>query len=246
MNGLTIHEYGGIEFKNAVAIVGFPSLGLISSIASSFLAKELKMDLVAAVSSPDFPPYAIVQNGVPLPPVRIYGWERKGEKKEESIDYDSVAVITSEFVPKPEMNMDTADLIIDWCRRNDVRLIITLDGIPQLSSDANSIIGVGSTENARSMMKKYEIESFDEGMVRGLSGMILMKAAEEDVDVITLLGSARQDVPDPKGAARILVPLAKMVPELNIDTAPLFTEADEIEQKINSASQNYGNQNIYG
>ena len=248
MNDLVLHTYGEMRSNDAVAIVGFPSLGLVSSIATSFLAKELKLDLIAAVSSPSFPPYAIVQGGIPMAPVRFYGGcRKKDESCECGIDCEDLFVITSEFVPKPEQTDEMASLIIDWCLENNVRTVITLDGIPLFGPDMYSIIGVGSTENARETMRKYEIESIDDGMVRGLSGMILLKASDMDLDVITLLGSAKQDMPDPKGAAKLMEPLTRLLPELKIDTEPLYKEAEEIEKKIrNQQIHQYENQDIYG
>ena len=46
MNDLVLHTYSDMRSDDAVAIVGFPSLGLVSSIATGFLAKELKLDVV--------------------------------------------------------------------------------------------------------------------------------------------------------------------------------------------------------
>lgn len=248
MRDLVLHTYSEMRSEDAVAIIGFPSLGLVSSIATSFLAKELKLDLIAAVSSPSFPPYAIVQSGVPMPPVRIYGGCRQKEEGcENGIECEDLFVITSEFVPKPEQTDEMADLIVDWCLQNNVHKIVTLDGIPLFGPDMYSIIGVGSTENARKLMKDYEIESIEDGMVRGLSGMILLKASEIDLDVITLLGSAKQDMPDPKGAAKLMEPLTRLLPELKIDTEPLYKEAEEIDKKIRSQQvHQYENQDIYG
>ena len=248
MSDLTLHTYSDMCSKDAVAIVGFPSLGLVSSIATGFLAKELKLDLIAAVSSPAFPPYAIVQGGVPMPPVRIYGGCRKKDCDcEGGIDCEDLFVITSEFVPKPEQTYEIASMIVDWCLKNNVSKIITLDGIPLFGPDMYSIIGVGSTENARKMMREYNIDSVDDGMVRGISGMMLLKSSDIDLDVITLLGSAKQDMPDPKGAAKLMEPLTRLLPELKIDTEPLYKEAEEIEKKIrNQQIHQYENQDIYG
>ncbi len=245
MDEMILHEYTDRELNNAVAIIGFPSLGLISSIATSFLAKQLGLDLIASISSPSFPPYAIIQNGIPMPPVRFYMGSRENVEDDGGIDCEDIVVITSEFVPKAETFTVLADILVKWCRDNNVHTVITLDGIPQFAPDQYSILGVGSTERARELMKKYEIDSVDEGMVRGLSGMLLVNAAENDLDVITLLGSAKQDMPDPRGAAKIMEPLAKMFPELEIDTEPLYKEAEDIEKKITAQSYQT-NDNIYG
>lgn len=245
MDDLVYHDYNGMELKNAVAIVGFPSLGLVSSIATSFLAKELKLELIGAVSSPAFPPYSIVQNGIPMPPVRIYGGCR-GCFDERGIDCEELVIITSEFVPKVDQMSDVANFVVDWCLKNNVHTVLTLDGIPQFEPDQYSIIGIGSTESARKMMKDYEIESLDDGIVRGISGLMLSRAADEDLDVITLLGSAKQDMPDPRGAAKLMEPLSKMLPELSIDTEPLYKEAEEIDKRINSQLLQQEDRTIYG
>ena len=140
-----------------------------------------------------------------------------------------------------------ASLIIDWCIMNNVSKVVTLDGIPLFGPDMYSILGVGSTQTARDMMKQYEIDSIGDGMVRGISGMMLMKAADIDLNVITLLGSAKQDMPDPKGAAKLMEPLTRLLPELKIDTEPLYKEAEEIEKKIrNQQIHTYETQDLYG
>ena len=60
-----------------------------------------------------------------------------------------------------------------------------------------------------------------------------------------MLGSAKQEMPDPRGAAKIMEPLAKMLPELKIDTEPLYKEAEDIEKRF-TAPVSDTNDNIYG
>ena len=52
MTGLSVHSYKKIGWKDPVAIVGFPSVGLASSIAANFLARSLELEVVGAISSP--------------------------------------------------------------------------------------------------------------------------------------------------------------------------------------------------
>src|SRR5574344_916767 len=111
MDELVFHDYNGMQLKNAVAIIGFPSLGLVSSIATGFLARELKLELIGAISSPSFPPYAIIQNGRPMPPVRFYGGKRSC-KDTNGLDGDDLVIVTSEFVPKPEQHAEMANMLI--------------------------------------------------------------------------------------------------------------------------------------
>ncbi|MBR1973821.1 MAG: PAC2 family protein, partial [Candidatus Methanomethylophilaceae archaeon] len=91
------------EFRNAVAIIGYPSIGLVSSIASNFMSRELKLELVAGIESPDFPPYTVMQNGIPMPQMRIFSGLREPKDDEDGgIDCEDIVIVTSEFVPKVE------------------------------------------------------------------------------------------------------------------------------------------------
>lgn len=247
MTELVFHTYRDIDLGNSVLIVGFPSLGLVSSIATNFLIKELKMDLIASITSPAFPPYAIVQDGIPMPQLRIYFGRRIRCSDDKGIDSDNLVIITSEFMPKPEMHSEIVDMLMDWIKTNEIGTVITLEGIPQFDPEVYNIIGVGSTDRAREMLKQYGIESFDDGMVRGLSGLMLSKGADEDTDVITVLGSARSDMPDPRGAAKIMEPLSRMLPELKIDTEPLYKEAEELDTRLREQQFNNLNDRVlYG
>lgn len=220
------------DLSKSVAIIGFPSLGLVSSIAASYMSKELSLSLIAGITSDEFPPYTIIQNSRPMPQVRMYAGCRKDKAEGGLEDCDDVVVVTSEFVPKDGLNYKVSKLLIDWFKEKGIKTVLVLDGIPMFGEDNYILLGAGSTESARSHMKEYGIESFEEGMVRGMTALLLMDGAENGLDVIAMLGSAKMDVPDPKGAAKIMEFLAKMLPELKIDTGPLFKEAEELEKRI--------------
>lgn len=235
VEALYIHEYEKMKFKNALAIVGFPSLGLVSSIATNFIVRTMDLKRIAGISSPDFPPYSLVQNGFPMPPVRIYAGDRVCDDDGE--DCEHLIVITAEFMPKMEMHHPMAKLILDWCQENDIKTILTMEGIAVPDVDKTPIFGIGSTDAMREKIRKYDIEPLNEGMVRGLSGIILYEAAAAGIDVITLLGPARADIPDARGAAMLLEPIKRMLPELKLDIEPLLKEAEEIESKMREAVQ---------
>ena len=235
MSELELHVYDDkTDLSKSVAIIGFPSLGLVSSIAASYMSKELKLNLVAGITSQEFPPYTIIQNSKPMPQIRMYAGCRKDKAEGGMEECDDIVVITSEFVPKDGMNYKVSELLITWLKDNGIKTVLVLDGIPLFEEDNYILLGAGSTDSARVQMNEYGIESFEEGMVRGMTALLLMEGAERNVDVIAMLGSAKADVPDPKGAAKIMEFLAKMLPELKIDTAPLFKEADELEKRIAS------------
>lgn len=76
-----------------------------------------------------------------------------------------------------------------------------------------------------------------EGMVSGLSGVLLYQGELRGPEVICLLGPAQVDLPDARGSAKLLEVVAKMLPELKIEPEPLYKEAEEIERQIKKAME---------
>ena len=234
--------------KNAVAIVGYPSIGLVSSIASNFMSRELKLELVAEIESPDFPPYTVMQNGVPMPQMRIFSGFREEQVEDDGgIDCEDIVIITSEFVPRVEHIRSIATALLDWFEEKDIKTVIALDGIPMFSPDLYEIIGAGSTDNAREIMERYQIEPFNNGMIRGIPGVLLYEGSLRGIDIITILGSARSDIPDPIGAAHLLEPIQRMIPEIKLDMEPLYQEASDLDRRLNQRAVPDNNDTIlYG
>ncbi|MDR2866789.1 MAG: PAC2 family protein [Methanomassiliicoccaceae archaeon] len=248
MNDFSIHKYKDLKWSDPVAIVGFPSVGLASSIAANFLARALELEVIGGISSREFPPYAVIQNGVPLPPVRLYAGRRNCDEG-SAVNCDGLIVVTSEFMPKLEQHHPLAVSLMDWFEANGVKTVICLEGIPQFGPN-DHILGVGSTATANEIMDKYSIERLEDSLVRGTSGVMLYEGAMRGMNVITILSPSRADMPDPGSAAKLMEPLAKMFPELKIDTGPLFKDAEEIEKRMEAHSVSLGGSNdknfLYG
>ena len=232
-NDLFIHEYKHLKLDRAMVVIGFPSIGLVSSIATNFIVKQMKLEKVAAIISDDFPPYSIVHEGNIIPPMRIHAGSRICDEKGEKCEH--LVVITSEFMPSPNLLRPVVDLIIEWGRKNDANTILTLEGMNMGDNpEQKEILAVATGERCKSMLSTYGIKEFNEGMVSGLSGVMLSEGDRLNQDVICLLGPARADYPDARGAARLLEQVAKMLPELKLDPEPLFKEAETVEKELRS------------
>jgi len=84
------------------------------------------------------------------------------------------------------------------------------------------------------ILKKYAIEETKEGMITGITGVLLFEGARLKQDVLCLLAEAHSSYPDSRAAALLVETIDKMLPEIKIDTQPLYKEAEDIEQKIRS------------
>lgn len=232
---LVIHEYKEGRYEDAMMIVGFPSVGLVSSIAANFIIRTTKLDRVGGISSNAFPPYTLIHDGIPSPPVRIFAGEREcggtGEKCRQLV------TVAAEFVPSPELVKPLANLLLDYCQRKGITTLVSLEGINWQNPGEPKILGVGSTENSRQTLGRYEIEQMKEGMVSGITGVLLYEGEQRSIDVICLLGPARVNFPDARGSAKLLEVVSRMLPELKIDPEPLYKEAEEIERQIKAAME---------
>ena len=227
MAEMNIIRYSDQKYYNPIAIVGFPGIGLAGSILTSFVIRELKMEVVAAIASPDFPPYSLIQNGNPYPPIRVYGCKREFA----SADCGDLIIVTSEVTLKPEQYYALNTTLAGLFKEMGIASVIALEGIPQFDEE-QSIFACGSSAASYERIEEIGLKKLNDGVVRGLTGVMLYEAFYSGTDVLAVLCPANPALPDPRSAARMLEPLSKLMPELKIDAEPLYKEAEEIENKI--------------
>ncbi|MCL2147756.1 MAG: PAC2 family protein [Methanomassiliicoccaceae archaeon] len=233
MAEMKIIRYSEQRYDDPTAIVGLPGIGLVGSILTSFAIRELDMEVVAAVASPDFPPYTLIQDGNPYPPVRVYGCRRENASGE----CGDLVIVTSEITLRPELYYDLNTALTGLFKEMGVSSVIAIEGIPQFE-ESGGIFACGSSAASRERIEGLGLKPLEDGLVRGLTGIMLYEAFYSGMDVIAMLCPANPALPDPRSAARMLEPLSKLVPELQIDAGPLYKEAEEIESKIKQ--QEYG------
>jgi uncharacterized protein len=233
-----LHEYKPAKLHNALAVISFPSVGLVSSIASNYIVRSMKLERIATIISKDFPPYAILHDGVPSPPVRIYAGKRDCPEAADGEDCEQILVIMSEFTPRADLIKPLADIIIDWCQKKGVKMILALEGInTSEEQNGDNVLGAETSHGVQGRLEKYGITPMREGMVSGLSGVILSEGDRLGMDVLCLLGPAKAEMPDARGAARLLEKVGMMLPEIKLDPAPLFKEAELIEGEMKVAME---------
>jgi len=226
-----INEIHRIDLEGATIVDGFPSVGLVSSIATNYLIKLLSMREIGVMDSDGFPHVTLVREAVPLSPVRIYAGERtsKGEL---------LVAFVSEFQSPPELIRPISRALIDWAVDRKCKLIISPEGLvvdPELKEKAELselVFGIGSTEHAREMLNRNHFQTFDEGVITGVAGMLLIEGLARDFDVITLLAEAHPDFPDAGAAALVLEAMDDLILGMDFDAKPLFEEAQRIEAKL--------------
>ena len=225
---IDLYKFKDVDLKDGTVIVGHPSVGMISSIAISYLVDKLDLDQVAALDSDQFPPIALVFNNKPKCPARIYAREDL-----------KIAAIVSEFVPSPLIVRPLARKILEWAEENGCKRIITLEGLVSSGDGEIEIYHVNSLDKESEKMKKMKISAkpLNVGMITGVSAVLLNEGRRENFDVICLLGEARPNIPDSEAAAKLVGVVDQIFPEIKIDVSPLLEDAKMLEERMKKLKQ---------
>ncbi len=220
---LEIYELKKIDLRDGIVIDGFPSVGLVSSIVANYIIESLDLEQIAIVDSPYFPSVALVRNGVPLSPVRIYGGKVNDNMK--------IAVFVSEFQIPTSLLKSMGNLMLDWADEQRISTVITPEGIIQEEREDVNVYAVTSTDYAKKKIPKGVLE-FGEGVITGVTGVLLTEGRKRDTDVIALLAEAHPNYPDARAAAKIVEVLNEIMQGVKIDPKPLYEEAEKIEKNL--------------
>jgi uncharacterized protein len=219
---IKVYEWKQMDLKDMTIINGFPSAGLVSTITANYLIGALDLEQWGAVDSDDFPPVSMIYDKKPKFPARIYA-------QEES----KVAVILSEFTPLPNLVRPLADMMLNWAKEHECKRIVSPEVIYARSGEEElNVSGVGSTDNARVELEKYGIEQFSQGMISGVSGVLLNEGRMKNFDVFTLVAQAHSGIPDAKATAKVIEAIIKLVPAIKVDVDPLYEEAERVEKFV--------------
>jgi uncharacterized protein len=221
----------GDSLRGAMMVVGFPTHGLVGSVAASYLVHTLDMASVAYMTSEAFPPTVIMEEGVVSAPVRFYaskvvcGVDRSCEQ---------LVVAISDIQPPPELLNHLGRSILDWAEAKGIQLIVAVEGQPmeeEVRGDARVV--AMANRAAASILGKYHFEPAN-GVVTGFAGGLLLSAIGRNTPVLCLVAQAHKDYPDARAAAKVIETINPLVPMLVLDTKPLREKAQEIEAEVRS------------
>jgi len=215
--------------KDSMVVVGFPTFGLVGSVAASYLVHSMDMKLIGHMLSEDFPPVVVMENGVVEMPVRIYATQVVC-----GIDgkCNQLVVVLSDIQPPVEMLNTMADVILNWAEEREVSLVIALEGHPFREDNLSEAQLVAMANRSATPIFDHFGFAKASGMVTGFTGALLLSSVERKLPVLSLVTQAHKDYPDANAAAMLLEALNPLVPLLLIDTKPLREKAVQIEREM--------------
>jgi len=213
------------DLRGAAVVEGFPSVGLVSTLAANYLVTQLKLPKIGCIHSKYLPVTSIIRDGEPNHPVRIYGDKR-------------LVVFISEFRPPAQLVGPIVEEILKWTKDAGCGLIISTEGLP-ISEETDpkkiNVFGIASTKDARKQLDEKKIPLLNDGIITGISGVLLNEGARLDRDVMCIIADAHESYPDARAAARIVETIDALLPQIQLDTKPLYEEAERMENELKVA-----------
>lgn len=200
-----------------IIVAGFPGLGLIGGIASEQLINTLELDQVASVHCDEFPPTAVIFNGVPRRPVRIF-------------TNDKFMLIKSDMIIPNNLASSLASWLVDWTKERGIKEMIIFDGITARESEDRKVWGVLSAHGVESEAKKFNVDVIDRGAISGISSSILLEAHEKKLRALGLFAEGNPEIPDARASASILDKFSEYT-GTNIETETLIESAKHLEKE---------------
>lgn len=215
--------------RGAMMVVGFPTHGLVGSVAASYLVHSLDMNLVAYMVSEEFPPTVIMEEGIVNAPVRFYASKLVCGVEGSC---DQLLVVMSDIQPPMSMLNPLGRALLDWAESKGVQLVVAVEGQPiETDTWGDARIVAMANRAAAPLLEKYRFDAAN-GVVTGLTGGLLLGAIGRTTPVLCLVAQAHKDYPDARAAARIIETINPLVPLIVLDTKPLRDKAREIETEV--------------
>jgi len=206
--------------SGAFLVHGMPDVGLVGVIAASHLITEYKMAETAYMDSELLPPVAVLHEGLPYAPIRVFG------------DGDLVITISEMAIPADNIQLLMRTLL-DWGQIKSPKLTISLSGMPvqnRQDIDIPKVFGVASNAALLKVLEDKGIEVLHEGYLVGPQALILRYCAEKNLPAIALLAQSFFNYPDPEAAAAALNEFANVTGK-KINVTALLEKGEEIRRR---------------
>lgn len=213
-------------FHDPLVLVGFPSQGLVGSVAASYLIPKLEMELVATLETPHLPPVASVRDGRALSPVQMYASTYRCGLDGEC---DQLVVVRADAAPESHHAREVTSAVLEWCRSIEAAQVVCLEG-------ADPRVGTDRIFAARNVpwttdLGDMDVEVPPDGGLGGMAASMLVQGNARGIPVVCLYTAAEEDQADASAAARLITEVDALVPGIRMDPEPLHERAQELEDQ---------------
>ncbi|MGQ9551918.1 MAG: proteasome assembly chaperone family protein [Candidatus Bathycorpusculaceae bacterium] len=207
--------------SGAIMLQGLPDVGLVGLIATSHVISKLGLSEMAFLDSEILPPVAVLHEGLPCSPVRVFG------------NKELVALISEVVIPA-EVLQPIMQGIVEWAQSKEMKMVLSLGGIPMPNRQditEPKVFGLASNRVLLGMLRDKGVEIMEEGFIVGPHALLMRYCIKSNVPAISLLSQAFYNYPDPEAAAATIKELSKIV-DVQVDVSELLEKGEEIRLRL--------------
>jgi uncharacterized protein len=226
MKTTVIKELANVELKNPILVEGFPGLGMVGSIATKYLVKQLKAQKLAVLHSPHFPYHVVVdkKGGVRLLRGEFYFL------KNETGENDFIFLTGDSQSQTIEGQFEVANSILDFAEKKNVKTVITIGGYRNEVEGTPNVVAVSTNPVLLEKALNAKAVSSEAGTpIVGTAGLLLGLAKFRKMDAVCLLGETRGYLPDPKTAKTVIEILQRLL-GIDVDLKGLDEEIERSKE----------------
>ncbi|MDF1539184.1 MAG: PAC2 family protein [Candidatus Thorarchaeota archaeon] len=217
------------EFKmdQPLLICGFPSAGVVGTIAAGAIIEQFDMEEVAHIRSKYMPSAAVFIDGRLRHPFRIYASEKQ-----------NLLVVMTELPIAEEGMYHVSSILLDWAASVGVKETVVVDGIPVQGLPLNrKVLYAAEEEKLKELRDDTEMEILQKGIITGIAGSILSETLCREMVGFALLTPAIVMIPDPEGAVKLLEALNRLY-NIGIKVIELQESGNRIREKMGEVAEN--------
>ena len=226
MKTTVIKEIANVELKNPILVEGFPGLGMVGSIATKYLVKQLKAQKLAILHSPHFPYHVVVdkKGGARLLRGEFYFL------KNETGENDFIFLTGDSQSQTIEGQFEVANSILDFAEKKKVKIVITIGGYRNEFEGTPNVVAVSTNPVLLEKALNAKAVSSEAGTpIVGTAGLLLGLAKFRRMDAVCLLGETRGYLPDPKTAKTVIEILQELL-GLDVDLKGLDEDIERSKE----------------
>lgn len=216
---VTLRQFKHTVSPGSVMLNAFPTSTFTSILAAGYIRENMKLPLIGSLSSPKFPARCLIEDGMPIHPVRVYG------------DKDIVVVLAELKVPT-ELEGEVATCLLELAERLQCRLILNIEGLPVENPQKKPLNFLSNDDEFVTVFKEMGAEPLKDCVVAGLAGLILAESAySATVGTALVVAPCDPHYPDAQSSVAVVQALARFL-HVNIDSKPLEEKAEALENGV--------------
>lgn len=215
--------------RGPIVIESFPGIGGVASITGRYIIDFFNLKPMVDLDIQAMPPVTVVRKHRPVPTITVYGGKLPNGTK--------LAVVRSEL-PAPENAIrDVATEIMRWAKEAKASLLLSPQGMVVEDDESErkevAVYGTASSEAGMKMLKASGIQTFEEGFVTGIPGLLLHEGMKHNINTVALLTETTDKARDTAAAALMVHAVDKLCLKYDLDCGPICDVAVQMESREN-------------